>query len=71
LFNYPEDRLYKPVSVLSAAVIKDPNNQDLKGDPVWFVIKRGHTMFTSIGRLTGFESRQRCYGIFGTFKSAV
>ena len=51
LFDYPEDRLYKP-----AAAIRDPNNQDLEGDPVRFVIKRGHTTFTSLGRLTGFES---------------
>jgi len=68
-FDYPEDRLYKPVSILSAAEIKDPDNQDLEGDPVRFVIKRGHTTFTSIGRLTGFESHQRRYHIFGSFNS--
>ena len=64
LFDYPEDRLYKP-----AAAIRDPDNQDLKGDLVRFVIRRGHTTFTSIGRLTGFISYQCCYGIFGTSNS--
>ncbi|KAI0035849.1 hypothetical protein K488DRAFT_68056 [Vararia minispora EC-137] len=58
-FDYPENRLYEPVSILSAAPIKEPDNQDLEGDPVGFVIKRGHTTLTSIGRLTGFDSHER------------
>ena len=32
---------------------RDPN---LEGNPVRFVIKCSHTTFTSLGRLTGFES---------------
>ena len=68
-FDYPENRLYEPVSILSTAAIKEPDNQDLEGDPVRFVIKRGHTTLTSIGRLTGFESHERRYGILGSFDS--
>jgi hypothetical protein len=41
----------------------------LKGDPTRFVFKRGHTTFTTIGRLNGFASRERCYGLLGNFDS--
>ncbi|KAI0028686.1 hypothetical protein K488DRAFT_89481 [Vararia minispora EC-137] len=55
-FDYPENRLYEPVSILSAASIKEPDNQDLEGDPVRFVIKRGHTT-AHIHRILGsFDS---------------
>ncbi|KDQ49643.1 hypothetical protein JAAARDRAFT_200650 [Jaapia argillacea MUCL 33604] len=62
---YPGD----DAGILTAAQIRQPNNQDLTGDPVRFVIKRGHTTFTTIGRLAGFESHQRRYGLVGTFDS--
>ena len=68
-FDYPEDRLFKLRGILTAAQISQPYNQDMKGDPVRFVIKRGHTTLTTIGRLAGFESHQRRYGIVGTFDS--
>ncbi len=68
-FDYPYDRLYELGSILPAAEIKDPDNQDFKGDPVRFVIKRGHTTLTTIGCLTGFESHERRYDILGTFNS--
>ncbi|KAL6306131.1 hypothetical protein BKA93DRAFT_816510 [Sparassis latifolia] len=66
-FDYPEDHLFKLRGILTAAQIRQPNNQDLKGDPVQFVIKCGHTTFTTIGRLAGFESHQRRYSLVGTF----
>ena len=66
LFDYPEDcRIHSFPPRRS----RDPDNQDLEGNLVRFVIRCGHTTFTSIGRLTGFESYQRRYGIFGTFNS--
>ena len=68
-FDYPEDRLFKLRDILTAAQISKPNSQDLKGDPVRFVIKRGHTTFTTIGRLSGFESHLRRYSLVGTFDS--
>ena len=46
-FDYPEDRLFKLRGILTAAQLSQPNNQDLKGDPVRFVIKRGHTTLTT------------------------
>ena len=68
-FDYPEDRLFRLRGILTAAQIRQPNNQNSKGDPVRFVIKRGHTTFTTIGCLTGFESHQRRYGLVGNFDS--
>lgn len=68
-FDYPEDRLFKLGVILTAAQISQPNNQDLKGGPVRFVIKRGHATLTTIGCLTGFESHQCRYDLVGTFDS--
>ena len=68
-FDYPEDRLFKLRGILTAEQISKPNSQDLKGDPVRLVIKRGQTTLTTIGRLSGFESHQRRYGIVGVFDS--
>ncbi|EIW83357.1 hypothetical protein CONPUDRAFT_102106 [Coniophora puteana RWD-64-598 SS2] len=68
-FDYPEDRLYLLEVILDAAKIKEPNSQDLKGDPTRFVFKRGHTTFTTVGRLNGFESHERRYGLLGSFDS--
>ena len=68
-FDYPEDRLYLLRTILAAAQIREPNSQDIKGDPTRFVIKRGHTTLTTVGRLNGFESHQRRYSLFGNFDS--
>jgi len=68
-FDYPEDRMYLLKVILAAANIKEPNSQDIKGDPTRFVIKRGHTTLTTIGRLNEFESHERRYGLYGNFDS--
>ncbi|KAI0033139.1 hypothetical protein K488DRAFT_85147 [Vararia minispora EC-137] len=68
-FDYPEDRIYLLKTILDAAKIKEPNSQDIKGDPTRFVIKRGFTTLTTIGRLNGYESYQRRYGLLGNFNS--
>ncbi|KAJ3490341.1 hypothetical protein NLJ89_g11439 [Agrocybe chaxingu] len=68
-FDYPEDRLYLLQVILAAAQIREPNSRDIKGDPTRFVIKRGHTTLTTIGRLNGFESRERYYSLLGYFDS--
>ncbi|KAJ1306713.1 hypothetical protein OPQ81_007703 [Rhizoctonia solani] len=68
-FDYPEDRLFRLRAILSADEISDPNNQDHNGDPVRFVIKRGLTTRTTIGRLTGFESHARRYTVLGHLDS--
>ncbi|KAI9436716.1 hypothetical protein H4582DRAFT_2078415 [Lactarius indigo] len=39
------------------------SDEPVKGDPVRFVIKRGHATLTTIGRLSGFKSHQRRYGL--------
>ncbi|KAI0075040.1 hypothetical protein K474DRAFT_1685521 [Panus rudis PR-1116 ss-1] len=68
-FDYPETRLYKITNILAAAKIKKPNNRDINGDPVRFVIKNGHTTGTMVGRLNGFESHKRRYDIMGSADS--
>jgi hypothetical protein len=68
-FDYPEDRLFRLRDIFTAAQISQPHNKDLKGDPVRFVIKRGLTTLTTIGRLNGFESHLRHYGVLGNFDS--
>ena len=54
---------------VTADQIKHPNSKDLKGDPARFVIKSGHTTGTTVGRLNGFESHVRYYGVLGKFDS--
>lgn len=68
-FDYPEDRIYLLKTILAAAKIKEPNSQDVKGDPTRFVIKRGFATRTTLGRLNGFESYLRRYGRLGNFDS--
>ena len=68
-FDYPEDRLYQLKVILAAAKIREPNSQDNKGDPTRFVIKRGLTTLTTVGRLNGFESHMRRYSLLGNFDS--
>ena len=68
-FDYPENRLYPLQTILAAAQIRKPNSQDMKDYPTRFVIKRGATTKTTVGRLNGFESRKRSYGLLGNFDS--
>ena len=68
-FDYPKDCLFKLRDILTATQISKPNSQDLKGDPVQFVIKCGHTTFTMIGHLFGFESHLCRYSLISTFNS--
>jgi len=68
-FRYPEGRIYPLKFLLATAKIKQPNSQESNGDKTRFVFKRGLTSLTTIGRLNGFESRRRYYGLHGTFDS--
>ncbi|KAF8439829.1 hypothetical protein L210DRAFT_3670875 [Boletus edulis BED1] len=65
-FDYPVDRLLKLRGILSAEEIRTPNNRDHKGDPMRYVIKRGHITLTTIGCLNGFESHVRRYSTLGS-----
>ncbi|KAJ3774136.1 hypothetical protein FB446DRAFT_493393 [Lentinula raphanica] len=64
-FDYPIDRLYQLKDILSASKIKEPNSQDIMGDPTRFVIKRGPSTLTTFGRLNGFDSYERRYSLYG------
>ncbi|CAE6532659.1 unnamed protein product [Rhizoctonia solani] len=68
-FHYPEGRLLRLGSILSPAELRQPSGKDLNGDPVRYVIKRGLTTRTTIGRLTGFASCKRNYTALGKFDS--
>ena len=70
-FDYPQDRIYQLKAILAAAKIKEPNAKDVHGDPTQFVFKRGSTTRTTVGRLNGFESRARRYGLFGNLDSVA
>ncbi|KAI0772942.1 hypothetical protein BD413DRAFT_612420 [Trametes elegans] len=61
-FDYLEDRLYQLRVILAAAIFKEPNSQDIKGDSMRFVIQRGLTTRNTVGRLNGLESHERRYG---------
>lgn len=65
-FDYPAERHFEFRGILSAEEMRTPNNKDLKGDPMRFVIKRGLTTLTTIGCLTGFESHVRRYFALGS-----
>ncbi|KAH9004279.1 hypothetical protein EDB86DRAFT_2887796 [Lactarius hatsudake] len=65
-FHYPAERLLKLRGILSAKEIRMPNDQDVNGDPMRYVIKRGIATHTTIGCLTGFESHVRRYFALGT-----
>lgn len=68
-FSYPIDRLLKLQGILSAEEMHKPDNKDHKGDPMRYVIKRGHTALTTIGCLTGFKSHVRHYSTLGSYDS--
>lgn len=68
-FDYPVDRLFRLSGILTADQISQPSSKDLENNPVRYVIKHGYTTGTTIGRLTGFESKVRLYGLAGTFTS--
>ncbi|CAE6430643.1 unnamed protein product [Rhizoctonia solani] len=68
-FQYPEDRIYPLRVILSATEINAPNSQDIQGEPARFVFKRGLKTGTTLGRLNGFMSRQRRYGLLGNHDS--
>ena len=63
-FNYPSNRLLKLRGILSAEEICPPNPLP-EEPPIQYVIKRGLTTFTTIGRLNGFESHVRRYSVLG------
>ncbi|PIL29195.1 hypothetical protein GSI_09244 [Ganoderma sinense ZZ0214-1] len=65
-FEYPADRLLKLRGILSAQEMRTTTNKDCNGDPMRYVIKRGLSTLTTIGRLTGFESHVRRYQTFGS-----
>jgi len=73
-FDYPDERLLKLRSILSAEEIRTPNNKDHKNEPMRYVIKRGYTTLTTIGCLCGFESHVRRYytpGVQGSVEAAI
>lgn len=58
-FCYPKGRLLKLQGILSAEEINKTLNKNDNNKPKRYVIKRGLTTHTTIGRLNGFESHVR------------
>ena len=65
-FDYPIQRLLELRGILSPQEMRTPSNHDRNGDPTRYVIKRGPTTLTTIGRLNGFESHVRRYHVLGS-----
>lgn len=68
-FEYPEDRLYELFDILSEDEIRNPNIRDHNNDLVRYVIKRGLTTKTTIGRMSPFNSYERRYTVLGPLNS--
>jgi hypothetical protein len=68
-FAYPSNRLLRLRGILSDEEIRNPNRRDHKDDLVRFVIKRGVTTLTTVGRLTGYETHARRYYGLRSFDS--
>jgi hypothetical protein len=60
-FEYPLDRLLELRDILAEDRIGHPDTKDCDGENCLFVIKRGLTTFTTIGRANGFLSCAREY----------
>jgi hypothetical protein len=60
-FKYLEERQLKLRGIVSEGDICHPVTKDNNGDLCRYVIKRGLTTLTTIGRATGFESFVRRY----------
>jgi len=60
-FEYPYDRLLNLRAILSKEDIRTPTNRDREGNRTRYVIKRGLTTLTTVGRINGFESHRRTY----------
>lgn len=60
-FKYPDGRLLKISGILTEGRMRHPDMKDHNGEKCLYVIKRGLTTLTTIGRATGFFSCTRRY----------
>ncbi|KAG2363278.1 hypothetical protein BDR07DRAFT_1608940 [Suillus spraguei] len=60
-FEYPADRLLQLRQILTEDRMRHPNMRDHHGEDCLYVIKRGLTTLTTIGRATGLFSYAREY----------
>jgi hypothetical protein len=70
-FKYPIDRLLPVQGVITEDELRRPQMQDADGEPCLFVIKRGCTTGTTIGRATGIKSFVREYLPDGTHRTSM
>ncbi|TCD61635.1 hypothetical protein EIP91_008141 [Steccherinum ochraceum] len=68
-FVWPDDGHLRLGGVLTAAQMNTSNTLDANGEPVRYVIKHGCNTQTTIGKLNGFKSYRRLYGLTGQFNS--
>lgn len=60
-FKYPADRLLELRGILAEDRMRHPDTKDREGENCLYVIKRGLTTLTTIGRATGSFSYAREY----------
>lgn len=60
-FKYPAERLFKLSGILTEDRMRHPDRRDENNDECLYVIKRGLTTHTTIGRATGLYTYAREY----------
>lgn len=70
-FKYPAERLLKLSAILTEDHMRHPNTKDHDGENCLYVIKRGLTTLTTIGRATGSFSYAREYFTNQTHRDSI
>ncbi|KAE9400893.1 hypothetical protein BT96DRAFT_965147 [Gymnopus androsaceus JB14] len=70
-FKYPAERLFELRGILAEDRIRHPEIKDHNGENCLYVIKRGLTSLTTIGRATGFFSYVREYFTNQTHRDSI
>ncbi len=70
-FKYPAERLLELRGILAEDRMRHPNTKDHDGGNCLYVIKRGLTTLTTIGRATGFFSYAREYFSNQTHRDSI
>jgi hypothetical protein len=70
-FKYPAERLLKLKGILTEDHMRHPDTKDHDGENCLYVIKRGLTTLTTIGRATGILSYAREYFANQTHRDSI
>jgi hypothetical protein len=70
-FKYPDERLLELRGILAEDRMRQPDTKDHNGENCLYVIKRGLTTLTTIGRATGSFSYARQYFANQTHQDSI